>query len=130
MWRGSYLSTQVTFDTSLSYTYRTKEDDYKIGDLILHGAALAYRFTENVKDLPAFSAFLEMNVRHLFRNREDGETVHNSGGTTLFLAPGLRVGFTEQASFSLAVQLPVFQNLHDEQQETLFKIMAAFTLLF
>ncbi len=125
-----YLGTQVSFDTSLSYTYRTKEDDYKIGDLILYGAALAYRFSENVRDVPSISAFLEMNVRHLLRNREDGETVHNSGGTTLFLAPGARVAFTESTSFSLAVQIPVVQHLHDEQQETLFKVMAAFTLTF
>ena len=103
---------------------------FKIGDLVLLGTALAWRFTENVQTYPQPSVFLEAHVRHLFRNEEDGERVRNSGGTALFLGPGFRMGFSERVSWTIALQIPVFQHLHSEQQETLFKAMTGLTFTF
>ncbi|MBI4566256.1 MAG: transporter [Planctomycetes bacterium] len=123
-----WLSENVTLDTSVSYTYRTEEDHFKIGDLVLFGIAVAHRFTENVRTFPQPSVFLEANVRHLFRNEEDGERVRNSGGTALFLSPGFRFGFSERASLTLSVQIPVVQALHDKQQETLLKVAMGVTV--
>jgi hypothetical protein len=83
---------------------------------------VAHRFTENVLTFPQPSLFLEANLRHLSRNREDGDTVLNSGGTVLFLSPGVRYGFSDRASLTIALQVPVVQDLNDEQQETDFKV--------
>jgi hypothetical protein len=125
-----YLTPNVTLDTSLSYTARTIEDDYKIGDLILYGLAVAYRFSENAASTPSASVFLELNLRHLFHNEEDDEEVHNSGGTVLFLSPGVKIAFTPGAAFTLSLQFPIVQDLEDEQQETDFKATTALTLSF
>jgi hypothetical protein len=125
-----WLTERMTLDTSLQYTLRTEDDDFKIGDLITFGTAVAYRLTEKVDTFPQVSVFLEANVRHLFPNEEDGEKVHNSGGTALFLSPGVRVGISKNASISLAVQVPVIQELHDEQQETDFKVVAGVSFGF
>lgn len=127
---STYLSERVTIDASLSYTYRTEQGDYKIGDLALLSAAVAYRFTENVSIFPQTSLFLEAHVRHLQRNEEDGEKIRNSGGTVLFLSPGLRVGFSDRVSFTISPQIPVLQALHDEQQRTLFKVAMGLTVTF
>jgi len=125
-----YLSSAVSLDTSVAYTYRTRADDFKIGDLILFGVALSYRFTESVQVFPQPSAFLELNVRHLFRNREGSEEEENSGGTALFVSPGFRLGFSDRVSFTIALQIPVVQALHDEQQLTKFKVSTGLTLSF
>lgn len=125
-----WLNENVTLDTSLQYTRRTEEDDFKIGDLALFGAALAYRFTENVQTFPQLSVFLETNVRFLFRNREGAHEVENSGGTVLFVSPGIRVGLSERATLTLSPQFPVLQDLNDEQQETLFKVSMGLTFTF
>lgn len=125
-----WLAENLTLDASVSYTLRTREDQFKIGDLVLLGAALAWRFTETVRDFPQPSLFLEAHVRHLFRNEEDGERIRNSGGTVLFLGPGFRLGFSERVSWTIALQVPVVQALHDEQQETLFKVSTGVTLTF
>jgi hypothetical protein len=117
-------------DTSIAYTYRTRADDFKIGDLILFGFALNYRFTESVQVFPQPSAFLEFNVRHLFRNREGSEVEENSGGTALFVSPGFRIGFSEKVSLTIAIQIPVVQALHEEQQLTKFKVSTGLTLSF
>jgi hypothetical protein len=125
-----WLSENVTLDTSLQYTRRTEEDDFKIGDLLLFGAAVAYRFTENVQTFPQVSVFLETNVRFLFRNREGAHEVENSGGTVLFVSPGIRVGLSDRAALTVSPQMPVVQDLNDEQQETLFKVAMALTFAF
>lgn len=125
-----FLSSEVSLDASLSYTYRTREDDFKIGDLVLFGVAVAYRFTENVTTFPQPSVFLEVNVRHLFQNREGSAVEENSGGTTVFLSPGFRVAFTDRVAWSIAIQVPVIQDLNDVQQKTAFKVTTGLVLSF
>ncbi len=125
-----YLTERVTLDTGLSYTRRTKRADFKMGDLVLFGVAAAYRFTENVATYPQSSAFLEVNVRHLFMNREGAHEEENSGGTALFVSPGFRVAFSERVSFTISPQIPVAQHLNEEQQKTLFKVAMGITVSF
>lgn len=125
-----WITESLTLDASAAYTYRTEEDDYQIGDLVLVAAALAWRLTEDMQTFPAASLFLEVAVRHLLRNEEDGEEVENSGGTTLFVGPGLRVSFSARVAWDLALQVPVVQDLHDEQQESLFKFSTGLSFLF
>jgi hypothetical protein len=115
-------------DASAQYTWRSEEDDFKIGDLVTVGTAFAWRFTEDMQTFPRFSAFLELNARHLFRNEEDGENVRNSGGTALFVTPGVRLAISDRTSFQLAVAIPVLQHLHKEQQETMAKVSFGLTL--
>lgn len=123
-----WLTERMTLDTSLQYTLRTEEEEMKIGDLISFGIAVAYRLTEEVDTFPQVGVFIEANVRHLFRNVEEGEEVRNSGGTALFFSPGARLRISEKASISLAVQVPVVQELHDEQQKTSWKVVVGVSL--
>jgi hypothetical protein len=125
-----YLSERITLDASAQVTRRTEDDEFKIGDLGLLGLAVAYRFTESVQQFPQASLFLEANVRHLTRNREGAHEVENSGGTVLFVSPGLRVGLSERATVTLSPQIPAVQDLNDEQQETRFKVAFAISLTF
>jgi len=125
-----YLTSEITLDASVAYTLRTEANNFKIGDLISVGVATAYRFTESVQVFPQPSVFLELNVRHLFKNWEDGEYVINSGGTALFVSPGFRIAFSERVAWTIAIQIPVVQALNDEQQKTLFKVSTGFTFTF
>ena len=125
-----WLTERMTLDTSASYTWRSEENQYKIGDLVLFGVAAGYRLTEDMGTFPRVSLFGELAVRYLFKNEEDGEKVANSGGTTLFLGPGVRVGLSPRFSWDLAFYLPIVQDLNDEQQETTYKISTGITLTF
>lgn len=127
---STYLTAEISMDASLQYTLRTEANKFKIGDLVLFGVAASYRFTESVQVFPQPSLFLELNVRHLFRNQEEGQEVINSGGTVLFLSPGFRFGFSERVAFTIAIQVPVVQALNDEQQEALFKVSTGLTFTF
>ena len=125
-----FLTSRLTFDISGQYTLRTEADDFKLGDRIDGGVAFAYRFTEDIQKFPQVSAFGEANVRHLFKSEEDGERDPNTGGTALFLTPGVRVGFTENFTFTISAPLPVFQDLNGTQLKTSYKVNGALTFTF
>jgi hypothetical protein len=125
-----FLTSQFTLDTSGQYTIRSEADEFKLGDRVDAGLALAYRFTEDIQRFPQVSAFGEVNLRYLFKSEEDGERDPNTGGTVLFLTPGIRVGFTRNFSLTVSSPLPVWQDLNGTQLETSYKINGALTLSF
>jgi hypothetical protein len=125
-----FLTAQITLDTSAHYILRTEHDQFRLGDRIDAGAAMAYRFTEDIEKFPQFSVFAEANLRYLFKSEEDGERDPNTGGTVLFLAPGARAAFTRNIALTIWPQFPVYQDLNGEQLETSFKVNAAVTVSF
>ena len=125
-----FLTSQLTFDTSAQYTFRTEANGFRLGDRVDAGLAFAYRFTRDIQTYPQVSAFAEANLRYLFKSEEDGADDPNTGGTALFLTPGGRVLFTRNFAFTLSSPLPVVQELNGEQLKTSYKINAALTLSF
>jgi hypothetical protein len=125
-----FLTSRLTFDTSAQYTLRSEADDFKLGDRIDAGAAFAYRFVEDIEKFPQVSTFAEANVRHLVKSEEEGERDPNTGGTVLFLTPGIRVGFTKNVSFTVSSPLPVWQDLNGTQLKTSYKVNGGLTLSF
>ncbi|HMO01504.1 MAG TPA: hypothetical protein PKD37_05100 [Oligoflexia bacterium] len=55
-----YLPTNVTLHASALYNYRFEDDVFQIGDRFDTSLAVAYRFTETVRDFPQVSIFGEM----------------------------------------------------------------------
>jgi hypothetical protein len=125
-----FITSRVTMDASFQYTFRTEDHDFRLGDRIDAGLAAAYRFTEDVQKYPQFSAFGEALFRHLYKSEEDGERDPNTGGTVLFLAPGIRAALNEHLAATVSAPLPVWQDPNGEQLETDFKILGALTVTF
>jgi hypothetical protein len=119
-----FLTSRFTLDASLQYIRRTANNAFKIGDRIDGGVAVAFRVMEDIKTYPQVSVFAEANVRQLFRNVEDGQREDNSGGTVLFLAPGVRARLNEHFSIGVSPRFPVLQALNSEQEETRFQVVA------
>ncbi len=125
-----FLTSQLTLDTSAQYTIRTEANGFRLGDRVDAGVALAYRFTKDAQKFPHVSAFAEANLRYLFKSDDDGASDPNTGGTAVFLTPGVRVLFTRNVAFTLSSPLPVLQDLNGEQLKTAFKINGALTFTF
>jgi hypothetical protein len=125
-----FLSSRLTLDASGQYTLRSEADSFKLGDRIDAGVAFAYRFTEDIHRFPQVSAFAEANLRYLFKTEEDGERDPNTGGTVLFLTPGVRVGFTKNVSFTVSAPLPAVQDLNGTQLKTRYKVNGGLTISF
>jgi len=63
-----FLTSRLTWDFSAQYTIRGQHHDFRLGDRIDAGTALAWRFVEDVSKFPQFSVFGEASVRHLFKS--------------------------------------------------------------
>src|SRR6185295_14634078 len=94
-----YLTTNLTMDASGTYTFRTSHDGFKVGDRADLGVALAYRLTDDIKELPNVSVFAEALGVWIGKDHssEDGSNP-NSGGWTMYLSPGVRCRFTPRLS--------------------------------
>jgi hypothetical protein len=91
-------------------------EDYQYGNTLLITAGTDYQFTSEA------SLTLQVN----FRNQgyanvgSTGEPKENTGGTKIFISPGLNLSITDYLSFFGIVQLPVYQNFHGIQQTSRF----------
>lgn len=117
-----FLTSQITVDGSAIYTLRTEHDDFKVGDRLDLGAALAYRLTPSIKTFPNWSIFGEVNAIWLGKDRDEGQDNPNSGGWTVYLTPGCRVRLNEHLAVTVAPSVPVLQELNGDQIESRFKL--------
>lgn len=123
-----YLTARTTIDASGIYTYRGEHDDFRVGDRADLGVALAYRCTEDIKSFPNWSVSGEALGVWLGEDKDHGANNLNSGGTTVYLAPGVRVRTSSHMAISLAPAVPVYQDLNGDQPETRGKL--TFTMDF
>ena len=85
------------------------KDQYKPGDAI--NVNLGVRYMEFTSVVPQ----LQLNARHVERDSGDNADVYSTGGTLLYLSPGVSVPLTKQASVYGFVQVPIYQDLNGVQ---------------
>jgi hypothetical protein len=85
---------------------------FRYGDVLLFNLGCARALD------PAFQAAVELNGRSARRDRtEDGGRDPNSGGTVVYLAPGLRWSGLRPLALDVLVQIPIAQSLNGSQNE-------------
>lgn len=72
---------------------------------------------------------LELQAQWADRDREHGEPVLDSGGTTVLLSPGVTASF-ERVSVFLAVPVPVYQGLGGEHEELTYEVVTGVSWRF
>ncbi len=110
----TYQTLDFQVDSQLSYKANREANGFEFGDVFEADASLQYRLWPRKlgSGVPAFLyGVLEANLVHADKNRVSGTTDPNSGGTTLFLSPGLQY-VTKKWIVEAGVQVPVAQNLH------------------
>ena len=125
-----FLTPRLTLDVSGQYIFRTEHDNFRLGDRIDAGAALAFRLTPDIEKYPQASLFAEATLRHLFKSEEDGRRDANTGGTVFFLSPGVRLSPWRNTALTFSGQFPVVQDLNGSQLKTDFRVLAALTATF
>ncbi len=101
-------------DGQLSYKANRAANDIRFGDVARLDASLQYRLWPRSlgSGVPAFVyGVLEMNLVRAAKDRADGVRDSNSGGSTLFLSPGLQY-VTRQWILEAGIQVPVWQRLN------------------
>ncbi len=129
---ATYQTLDFEIDGQIAYQANTGGGPFGFGDVARADASIQYRIwpRELGSGLPAFVyGVLEANLIHRGRNEAGGVTDPNSGGTTVFLVPGLQYA-SKRWVFEAAVQLPVFQDLNGTALEKDYVARAGFRVNF
>jgi hypothetical protein len=133
---GGVVATFQTFafqaDGQMSYRVKGEANGVDPGDELRLDGSLQYRLWPRQlgNGVPSFLyGVLESNLVHRDRNEVNGSDDANSGGTTLFLSPGLQY-VTKRWIVEGVVQLPVVQNLHGTALENDYVLRAGFRFNF
>lgn len=98
-------------------------DDYRFGNVVLAHLGSVYQFLDH--------ASLPFQVNAKFQDFADvgstGEPRENTGGTWIFLSPGLNVNMTDTFSAYSFIQIPIYQNVHGLQQTARFNLQIGLT---
>lgn len=129
------LTGALTLAADTSYDIFTRKDRFKFGNEWRANLAGIYELFGKPEGLVSkVDGILELNLLHIARDEEGREKQRATGGTILYLSPGLRVSFPKPLNGSLGVMLkfPTLKRLNekDEQQgaEGLEKVRAIVTL--
>jgi len=129
---ATYQTLDYQLDAQISYKANTEANDFKFGDEFRFDASLQYRLwpRELGAGVPGFLyGVLETNLLHQAKNEAGGADDPNSGGTTLFLSPGLQY-VTKRWVLEGIVQLPVVQDRNGTALEDDFIVRAGFRVNF
>ncbi len=110
----TYQTLAFEIDAQLSYTAKGEANNFEGGDELRLDGSFQYRLLPRTlgHGTPAFVyAVIEANVLRGSKNRIFGNPDQNSGGTSIFLSPGLQY-VNQRIILEGSVQLPVSQNLN------------------
>jgi len=111
---ATFQTLDFEIDAQASYKANTEASNFEFGDIARFDASLQYRLWPRIlqSGVPGFLyGVLEGNLIHQNKNRSNKAKNSDSGGTTLFLMPGLQY-VTKRWIVEGGVQIPVVQNLN------------------
>jgi hypothetical protein len=127
---ASYASVAMNFDAQVSWQGNSEADGVKRGDVFHVDLAFQPRLYPRALS-PDTTGFLygalELNFSHERKTRLRGLRDENSGGTRLFVTPGLLYAAKRWIA-ELGVQIPVTQNLNGTNAEMNYMILAGFRI--
>lgn len=129
---ATYQTLAYQIDSQLSYKANSEANGFRFGNVTELDASFQYRLWPQtlVGGVPAFLyGVLEANLVHAEKNRVGGIRDPNSGGTTLFLSPGLQY-VTKKWILEAGVQIPVAQDLNGTALKNDYILNAGFRINF
>jgi len=115
----TYQTLDFQIDAQAAYEVKTRADGFEFGDVARLDGSLQYRLWPRVlgAGTPGFLyGLIEANLIHRDKNRDRGRADPDSGGTTVFLAPGLQY-VTKRWIAKGVVQIPVAHTLNGNALE-------------
>jgi hypothetical protein len=119
-------------DASLSYQFNTEANNFQFGDVVKLDVSYQHRLLpyELKSGVPDFVyGVLESNIIWQDHNRVHGAEDNDSGGTTVYLAPGIQY-VTKRFVVETAIQLPVVQDLNGNALENDYIATISFRVNF
>jgi len=133
----------IGFSGNVLYTFVTEgTQDTDLGDIFNYNLAISYRTTipEGGHDhhhhkhqgniIDYIDMVVELNGDSRQRVDIDGESEEHTGGHTLYISPGLRVGLGHSVSLFTSVGIPVVNDLNGIQSEPDYRVIGGMSVTF
>jgi len=118
MGRALFRSLSLVLDTS--YDIFTQRDDFKFGnEWRINLAGIHELYGNPQKFISKIDGILELNLLNIARDEQAGQGLRATGGTILYLSPGLRFSFPklQNANLGILIKIPIFKNLNEEGEQ-------------
>ena len=129
---ATYQTLAFQVDAQASYKVNTAANDFEFGNVARLDGSLQYRLWPRRLGggVPDFLyGVLDANLIYQDKNRSRGVENPNSGGTALFLAPGLQY-VTKRWIVEVGLQLPATQNINGTALEKDYVVRGGFRVNF
>jgi len=129
---ATYQTLDYQVDAQFSIKANAEANDFEFGDEVRLDGSVQYRLWpgELGAGVPGFLyGAIEASLVHQDENDVNGVADGNSGGTSLFLSPGLQY-VTKRWVVEAIVQIPVTQNLNGTALENDFTVLAGLRVNF
>jgi hypothetical protein len=133
----------IGFSGNVLYTFVTEgTQDTDLGDIFNYNLALTYRTTipEGEHDhhqhahkgniIDYIDLVVELNGDSRQRVNIGGESEEHSGGHSLYLSPGIRVGLGHSVSLFTSVGIPIVNDLNGLQSEPDYRVIGGVSFIF
>ncbi|WP_372874076.1 transporter [Pseudomonas sp.] len=128
----TYQTLDFQIDSQVSYQANREANGFQAGNHWQVDGSLQYRLLPRrlSAGVPAFLyGVLETRLLHAAKDRVGGSADANSGGTTLFITPGLQY-VTKKWIIEAGVQIPMHQRLNGSALETEYLFTSGFRVNF
>jgi hypothetical protein len=129
---GGRFTTRYNLLANFGYRLNTEDDNIAFGDRFFVNWDMEYflfpRLTR--KHGQEVISLLEWSFIHTERDRFRNKGVPNSGGNSLFLAPGLQWIVSERFLVEASVQFPLFQNLRGKRPKLEHSVLIGFRFVY
>jgi len=114
-------------DSNILYTFVTEGvQDTDLGDVFNYNISIARNVVmQKIK----LDLILEANGIWRGKQKIDGEKDKNSGGNTILISPGARVGMNSRMTIYFSVGFPVIQDLDGEQNKMDYRTILGISML-
>lgn len=127
-----------SFDTNVLYTVATTgTQNTDLGDIFGYNFAISYAFGAPISNglfsssnNAPWTAILELNGEWQDYQNTDGETDPNSGGSTVYISPGIRFSGGKNWNTALSIGAPIVTELNGFQTDPEYRITYRFVAVF
>jgi hypothetical protein len=101
----------------------TPYKEIRLGSQYLYQLGIGHDIL-SMKNKYTFSGLIELNGQYTEKNKVFGQTIPDSGGNVIFIAPSLWFS-TQKLIIQLGIALPIFQHLYGDQVKNKYNIAAS-----
>ena len=120
----------IILDGTVLYHLKTEgTQNYEFGDIVRVTTGVTLNVADGEKK-PTLNLISEVISQFANKDKQDGETIRDSGGTTIFIAPGISSQLTKNLKTTLSAPVPVYQALGGIHQELDFNVLFSMSYSF